>query len=92
VAGGDTARLYHRLSSYGPSKGIPATPADHPLAVRDFVANDVETWPAPCKVYPHGLPLLELPRDWPSTEVPATAVLAGRPVAVVIPTPGETPT
>lgn len=85
MAEGDTARLYHRLSSYGPEKDFPSTPADHPLVLQDFVANDPETWPAPCKAYPDRLPVVELPRDWPVIDTPATAVLAGRPAAAPVP-------
>ncbi|MDQ2965495.1 MAG: hypothetical protein M3R57_06575 [Chloroflexota bacterium] len=65
MAEGDTARLYHRLSSYRPDKDFPSTPADHPHVVQGFVANDFARRPTPCKVYPDGLPVVELPRDWP---------------------------
>jgi nitroreductase len=85
MADGDTARLYHRLSSFGPEKDFPKTPADHPLVLQDFLANDLDRWPAPCKAYPDGLPMVELPRDWPAIETPATAVLAGRPAAAQAP-------
>jgi SagB-type dehydrogenase family enzyme len=90
MAGGDTARLYHRLSSFGPEKGFPKTPADHPLVLQDFVANDFERWPMPCKSYPDGLPVVELPREWPAIETPTTAVLAGR--AGAAPTQLDLPT
>ena len=73
---GDTARLYHRLSSYEPEREF-TVPIDDPLVLQDFVANDFARWPAPCKVYPDGLPRVELPRAWPAIETPATAVLAG---------------
>jgi SagB-type dehydrogenase family enzyme len=53
-------------------------PIDDPRVLRDFVANDYATWPAPCKSYPDDLPAVELPRDWPEVAAPATAVLAGR--------------
>lgn len=79
MAAGDTARLYHRLTSYEPEREW-TTPADHPLVLQGFVPNDLDTWPAACKAYPDGLPLLELPRDWPAVVAPATAVLAGRQV------------
>jgi SagB-type dehydrogenase family enzyme len=48
---------------------------------QDFAPNDFETWPAPCKAYPPGLPVVELPRSWPAVAAPATAVLAGRQAA-----------
>jgi hypothetical protein len=77
MAGGDTARLYHELTSYGPEKDYPPEPADHPLVLQDFVANDIATWPPQVKAYPDGLPRVDLPRDWPAVDGPATAVLAG---------------
>jgi hypothetical protein len=77
MAGGDTARLYHRLSSYGPEREWPAKPAGHPLLLQDFVGNDIATWPPQVKSYPDGLPVVELPREWATPEAPATAVLAG---------------
>ncbi len=84
---GDTARLYHRLSSYSyvpedewPADALPR-PIDHPLVLQDFVPLDYERLPPPCKVYPSGLPVLELPRDWPLVPAPATAVLAGQAAA-----------
>jgi hypothetical protein len=77
MAPGDTARLYHRLTSYGPEREW-TTPVDDPRVLQDFVPNDLERWPAPCKAYPDGLPVVELPRVWPPVEAPATAVLAGR--------------
>jgi hypothetical protein len=58
-----------------------SSPFDDPRVLRDFMPNDLATWPAPCKAYPPGLPLVELPRRWPAPAVPATAVLAGRPAA-----------
>jgi len=77
VAPGDIARLYHELTSYGPEKDFPPKAADHPLVLQDFVANDIPTWPPQVKAYPDGLPRVELPREWPTVDVPATAVLAG---------------
>ena len=78
-APGEIARLYHLLSSYAywPGDDLPP-PADHPLVVQDFVSMVPEHLPPPCKVYPSGLPTIELPRTWPSLEVAATTVLAGR--------------
>jgi nitroreductase len=71
------ARLYHRLTSYERGREW-TTPLDDPRIVGDFVPNDFARWPAPCKVYPDGLPVTELPRNWPAIATPATAVLAGR--------------
>lgn len=82
MAPGDTARLYHRLSSYAywPGDDLPP-PIDDPWVLQDFVPYAFERLPPPCKVYPPGLPTIELPRDWPSFDVAATRVLAGRYVA-----------
>jgi SagB-type dehydrogenase family enzyme len=79
MARGDSARLYHRLSStsFVPDDEHPIPPAD-PLVVRDFIPLDPERLPPPCKEYPPGLPALTLPREWPKVETPATAVLAGQ--------------
>lgn len=84
---GDTARLYHRFTSYSyvpeeewPTSAGPA-PVDDPRVLQDFVPFDLERLPAPCKAYPPGLRVLELPRGWPPVETAATAVLAGQPVA-----------
>jgi SagB-type dehydrogenase family enzyme len=78
MGAGDTARLYHRLTSYSPDREW-TTPADDPLVLQDFVQNDYDNLPLPCKAYPDGLPTTELPRDWPPVATSATAVLAGRP-------------
>jgi SagB-type dehydrogenase family enzyme len=77
MTAGDTARLYHRLTSYSPEREW-TVPLDDPRVVQDFVPNDFDTWPAPCKSYPPGLPVAELPRTWPAVAAPATTVLAGR--------------
>ncbi len=77
MAAGDTARLYHELTSYTPEREW-TTPIDDPRVRQDFVPNDFERWPAPCKAYPPGLPVVELPRRWPAVAAPATRVLAGR--------------
>src|SRR5437016_6446128 len=84
MAAGDTARLYHRLSSYSytpedewPTPSLPR-PIDHPLVLQDFVPLVPERLPPPAKVYPAGLPVVALPRDWPPAHAPATAVLAGQ--------------
>jgi SagB-type dehydrogenase family enzyme len=80
MAPGDTARLYHELTSYSPEREW-TIPIDDPRVLQDFVPNDFDTWPAPCKAYPPGLPVVELPRSWPAVAAPATAVLAGRQTA-----------
>ena len=77
MAPGDAVRLYHELTSYSPEREW-TVPIDDPRVLQDFVSNDLETWPAPCKAYPPGRPVLELPRAWPAVAAPATAVLAGR--------------
>jgi SagB-type dehydrogenase family enzyme len=83
VNDGQTARLYHRLSSFGPSRGDVQPKADHQLVLQHFVANEIATWPAPCKSYPAELPVVALPREWPLIDTPATAILAGRPTTAV---------
>ena len=66
MAPGDTARLYHRLSSYSYVPEIEwPPPIDHPLVRQDFAPNDRPTFPAHRKVYPDGLPSVELPAAWP---------------------------
>jgi SagB-type dehydrogenase family enzyme len=77
MAPGDMARTYHELSSYAPEREF-MVPIGDPRVLQDFVANDFARWPAACKAYPPGLPVVELPREWPAVEAPATAVLAGR--------------
>ena len=77
MANGDSARLLHRLTSYEPDREW-TTPVEDARVVQDFVPNDLERLPAQWKSYPPGLPTLELPRDWPPIETPATEVLAGR--------------
>ncbi len=82
MAPGDSARLYHRLTSYDLTSWDPAenwvTPVDDPRVLQDFVPNDLATFPALCKAYPPGLPTVELPRSWPPGAGTTTAVLAGR--------------
>jgi hypothetical protein len=75
---GDTTRLYHELTSYVPDREW-TDPVDHPLVVQDFEPNDFARWPPAHKLYDGGLPVVELPREWPAVGVAATAVLAGRP-------------
>jgi len=60
---GDTARLYHELTSYKDGDDFPAPPADHPLVLQDLVSNDFATWPYPYKRYSPELPRTALPRD-----------------------------
>lgn len=95
MAPGDTARLYHRLSSvaYGredewPDPYMPP-PLDHPLVLHDFVPLVPGMLPPPWKVYPPGLPVTPLPRAWPAIGASATVVLAGRDIAT--PGPVELP-
>jgi nitroreductase len=73
---GDTARLYHRLTSYSPEREF-TEPVDDPRIVQGFVQNDYETVPPFCKTYPDGLPRVELPRDWEHGAA-ATLAVAGR--------------
>src|SRR4051812_37007543 len=62
MASGDTARLYHRLSSYSGDPRIDwPTPVDHPLVLQDFVPNDRPTFPEHHKRYRDNLPSVELP-------------------------------
>jgi hypothetical protein len=77
MAPGDTARLYHELTSY--AAGSPwDEPRSDPRLVHDVVQNDLPTFPPPCKSYPVDLPAVELPRAWPPGRTPAMAILAGR--------------
>jgi SagB-type dehydrogenase family enzyme len=80
MAPGDTARVYHRLSSYSyvPESPLDPPPIDDPLVLQDFVKSDFARIPPPSKVYPPGLPIVELPRDWPEVATPATTALAGQ--------------
>ncbi|MBV9195787.1 MAG: hypothetical protein JO168_16735 [Solirubrobacterales bacterium] len=74
---GDVARLYHQLSAIK-SVSEWRAPVAHPLVLKDFETDVLETFPAPCKTYPPRLPTVELPRSWRSGVRSATAVLAGR--------------
>lgn len=74
---GDAARIYHQLTSYSPEREWDV-PVDDPRVLKDFEANVRETFPAPCKAYPAGLPIVELPRSWGLGAGAATAVLAGQ--------------
>ncbi len=77
MARGEIARLYHELSSARSALDWRAPP-EHPLVLKGFEADVLERFPAPCKIYPAGLPAVELPRGWRSGSGSATAVLAGR--------------
>lgn len=77
MARGEIARLYHQLSSYGSVDRLRA-PAESPLVLKDFETDVLETFPAPCKRYPAGLPRIQLPRTWRRAGGSATDVLAGR--------------
>jgi SagB-type dehydrogenase family enzyme len=75
---GDTARLYHELSSYWYEPGVlQLPPKDHQLVVRDFVTNDRPTFPAHTKSYAGGLPAVDLPDRWPAPDMPAIDALGG---------------
>jgi hypothetical protein len=79
MAPGDTARLYHLLSSYSgdPAAAWPS-PIDHPLVRKDFAPNDRPTFPAHHKRYPEDIPSVELPATWPLAGAPTIDLLAGR--------------
>ena len=76
MADGDLARLFHRLTSYDPTREWDEV-ADDPWLVRSFEPNDMERIPPPVKSFPEGLPVLALPRELPSTDAGALAVLGG---------------
>ena len=77
MAPGDMARLYHRLSSFGPARVDVQAPIAHPLVRQDFERFDLAIEPPRTKSYPGGLSRIDLPRDWPPVAIPATTVLAG---------------
>ena len=76
MASGDTARLYHRLTAYEGEGWDWDVKVDDPLVLQDFVANDFATWPAACKTYAEGLPVVALPREWAESEGFDLAALA----------------
>jgi SagB-type dehydrogenase family enzyme len=80
MAPGDVARAYHRLTSNHSRTDWPG-PATDPRLVNGFETDVLATFPAPCKSYPAGLPVVELPRRWPRERAAATVVLAGRAMA-----------
>lgn len=84
---GDTARLYHRLSSYDvyvPADEMPP-PVAHQLVVQDFTPLDPARLPPAWKQYAPDLPVVELPDDWPRPAIAATAALAGHPPDATLP-------
>jgi SagB-type dehydrogenase family enzyme len=74
------AGLLHRLTSADADRGWEA-PVDDARLRQDLEPNDPATMPPQVKGYPGGLPAVRLPRELPLPDVPATAVLAGRPGA-----------
>lgn len=77
MAPGDTARTYHRLSSYDPGREWDV-PVDDPRVVQDFAPNDLATFPAHSKTYADSLPTVALPRTWEPGRNSAAALLAGQ--------------
>ena len=66
----------HRLSSYEPGREWDE-PIDDPRVLQDLGTNDLERLPWFFKRYAEELPRVELPRELPTTQAPAVAVLAG---------------
>ena len=77
MARGVAARVYHELTACRPD-GQWRAPVEDPRVVRGFETDVLETFPAHCKVYSAGLPVIGLPRRWRSGGGSTTAVLAGR--------------
>lgn len=77
MASGDTARLYHDLSSYSLER-LDDPLQEHPLVLSGFVSDHVPTFPAPCKRYPDDLPTRALPDRWSRPVATAATVLAGQ--------------
>ena len=46
--------------------------------LKEFRSDVLETFPAPCKTYEAGLPVVELPLEWSVPGHTATAVLSGQ--------------
>ncbi|MFF5290190.1 hypothetical protein [Paractinoplanes globisporus] len=69
-------QILHRLTSYEPGREWDDV-IDDPRLVLDLEPNDFDRFPLFYKRYVEGLPRVELPRDLPSTEPSAIAVLAG---------------
>lgn len=80
MADGEMARLLHRLTSYEPAREWTDT-IDDPWIVTSYEPNDLELLPRPVKAYPEELPVVELPRELPSSEGGVLEVLGGHPVA-----------
>ncbi len=66
----------HRLTAYEPGRDWDE-PLDDPRILQDLVTNEIERLPWFYKRYAQTLPRVELPRELPTTTVPAVAVLAG---------------
>lgn len=74
----------HRLTSYDVNWGLDR-PAEDPRVLQDFTDNDPDHRPQPTKRYDPGLPRTPLPRELPTSDVGALAVLAGSARPVVAP-------
>ena len=70
------AGLLHRLTSYTMDREWDVRP-DDPRLRHDLGQNVPALRPPQVKVYPDGLPVVELPRVLPEPGVSATAALAG---------------
>jgi hypothetical protein len=79
VLPGDTARLYHRLSSctFWPGDDLPP-PRSHELVVQDFVSLDRDRMPPQRKVCAGDLRTVDLPREWATPATLMSDVPAGR--------------
>jgi hypothetical protein len=73
------SQTLHRLTSYAAydPDTVWEPPVDDARVVADLVVNDVGRLPWFTKRYEGGFPTIPLPRDLPSTSVPAVQVLAG---------------
>ena len=76
MADGDMARLFHRLTSYEPTREWTDT-VDDPWIVTSFEPNDMALLPPPVKAFPEDLPGVPLPRDLPAPPARMLAALAG---------------
>jgi hypothetical protein len=68
MADGDMARLFHRLTSYEPSREWTDT-VDDPWIVTSFEPNDPDLLPPSVKAFPAGLPVVQLPRELPEAMI-----------------------
>jgi hypothetical protein len=66
----------HRLTAFEPGPDW-TEPVDDPRVLRDLEVLDLSRFPWFYKRYAQSLPRVALPRDLPTTRVPAVAVLAG---------------